>query len=107
VAAGGGGGVLDTNTTGAGLGGSAIGGVGGSNTAGTSGAANTGSGGGGGGRVGAPLAGGLGGSGVIEIAYPDTFPALTITGGTFDTLSTRPGYRVYRILTGSGQITVN
>lgn len=68
------------------------------------GVANTGSGGGGGlGSSGVP--GGAGGSGVVIIAYPDTFPAATVTG-TYDT-PTRSGYRVYRFTAGTGTITIN
>lgn len=69
---------------------------------GAAGAANTGDGGGG-------YVAGFnsssnfpGGSGIVVIAYPDTFGAATCTG-TFNE-PTRSGYRVYRF-TGSGSIT--
>jgi hypothetical protein len=46
-----------------------------------------------------------GSSGVVVIAYPDTFPALSsINGLTYDEPS-RAGYRVYRFTAGSGTIT--
>lgn len=68
---------------------------------GADGAANTG--GGGGGASSLNRAGGSGGSGVVIIAYPDTYPAPTAITGTYTT-PTRSGYRVYRF-TGSGSIT--
>jgi hypothetical protein len=48
---------------------------------------------------------GSGGSGVVIIAYPSSFPAATSTTGspTVSTVS-RAGYRVYTF-TGSGSIT--
>jgi len=46
-----------------------------------------------------------GGSGVVIIAYPNTFPAITtISGLTYDQ-PTRSGYRVYRFTAGTGTIT--
>ena len=65
------------------------------------GAANTGNGGGGTGQF-TYTAENSGGSGIVVIAYPDTFGAATCTG-TYDE-PTRTGYRVYRF-TGSGTIT--
>jgi hypothetical protein len=53
-------------------------------------------------------AGGSGGSGVVIIAYPDTFPAITtISGGLTYSVSTisRSGYRVYTFTAGTGTIT--
>lgn len=84
-------------------GGSGVGGTGGTDaTGGTAGAPNTGSGGGGSRQSNQP--GGAGGSGVIVIAYPDTYAPLIITGTVFEMFDTRPGYRVYRILSGQGII---
>jgi hypothetical protein len=68
---------------------------------------NTGSGAGGGGRKysGALGSGGTGGSGIVIIAYPDTFRAATLTNLTY-TEPTRSGYRVYQITASSaGTIT--
>jgi hypothetical protein len=52
--------------------------------------------------------GGNGGSGVVVIAYPSTFPAITTIGGgltySVSTVS-RPGYRVYTFTAGSDSIT--
>jgi hypothetical protein len=50
--------------------------------------------------------GGNGGSGVVIIAYPNSYRALTsISGGlTYDQPS-RSGYRVYRFTNGTGTIT--
>ena len=111
-AGGGGGGVYGNGSTsvlpgngGSGVGGKGLGPGGGtpSNYSIHNGAANTGSGGGGGLGSGG-VAGGAGGSGVIVISYPNTFPAATVTG-TYDT-PTRSGYRVYRFTAGSGTITI-
>ena len=92
-------------------GGSGGGGTGGSSsgTAGTAGTINTGSGGGGAGyqSVGPGTASGAGGSGLLVIAYPNTFPAATLTSLTY-TEPTRSGYRVYQITASStGTITFN
>ena len=74
------------------------------NNIGAAGTANTGGGGGGGGDGGSNA--GPGGSGVLIIAYPNTYPAITTIP---DTLTydqpTRSGYRVYRFTAGSGTIT--
>ena len=65
-----------------------------------SGAAGTGSGGGGG------SVGGAGGSGVIVIAYPNTFSAIATIPGTLTyNQPTRSGYRVYRLTAGTGTVT--
>jgi hypothetical protein len=67
--------------------------------------------GGGGGGVGWSGPGGKhragnGGSGVVIIAYPNTFPAITTIPGTLTyDQPTRAGYRVYRFTAGSGTIT--
>lgn len=72
---------------------------------GANGAANTGNGGGGAGRATAGTStGGLGGSGVVILAYPDSYAPATSVTGTYDQPS-RPGWRVYRF-TGSGSITL-
>jgi len=47
---------------------------------------------------------GNGASGVIVIAYPNTFPDLVLSGLTYDS-PTRSGYKVYRITGGTGTIT--
>jgi hypothetical protein len=46
-----------------------------------------------------------GASGVVIIAYPDTLPALTVSGGLTYDQPTRAGYRVYRFTAGTGTIT--
>jgi len=67
--------------------------------------------GGGGGGVGWSGPGGKhragnGGSGVVIIAYPNTYPAITTIPGTLTyDQPTRSGYRVYRFTAGSGTIT--
>jgi hypothetical protein len=69
------------------------------------GTANTGGGGGGGSYDGTRQNGGAGGSGVVIIAYPDSFAPLTSIGGTlFYDQPTRSGYRVYRFTSGTGNI---
>jgi hypothetical protein len=69
------------------------------------GTANTG-GGGGGGLGNGGVNGGSGGSGVVVIAYPNTFPAITTIPGTLTyDQPTRTGYRVYRFTAGSGTVT--
>ena len=105
---GGGGGTLGGTPAG-GLGGGGTGGGGGAGTAGT---ANLGGGGGG---AGAGAAGANGGSGVIIVAYLNTYPnAVSVSAGlvvngsagntTPDTAS-RAGYKIYRITAGTGSIT--
>ena len=77
---------------------------GGGGAGGSAGTANTGGGGGGGGSP--ATTGATGGSGVVVIAYLNTFPAPTsISGGlTYDQPS-RSGYRVYRFTAGTGTVT--
>ena len=100
-AGGGGGGGWTTNGAAGGLGGGGRGGNPSEN--GTDGTANTGGGGGAGGD--GSSVGARGGSGVVVLAYPNTYPALTVPGTlTYDT-PTRSGYRVYRFTAGSGIIT--
>lgn len=92
----------------------ALGGTGGGGNAGPtvqSGGSNgtggtNGLGGGGGCGGGGTSNGGAGGTGVVVIAYPDTFPApSSISGGlTYDQPS-RSGYRVYRFTAGTGTVT--
>lgn len=106
---GGGAGTL-AGTPAGGLGGGGTGGAGGAGTAGT---ANLG--GGGGGAGGSTATGANGGSGVIIVAYLNTYPnALSVSAGlvvngsagntTPDTAS-RAGYKIYRITAGTGSIT--
>jgi hypothetical protein len=83
-----------------------VGRAGGGNVSGVAGTDNTGNGGGGASIAAFPLIdylGGNGGSGVVIIAYRDTYPVPTSITGTYDQ-PTRTGYRVYRF-TGSGSIT--
>jgi hypothetical protein len=47
--------------------------------------------------------GGNGGSGVVIIRYPDTYPAAASTTGS-PSVTTSGGYRIYQ-WTGSGSIT--
>ena len=66
-------------------------------------------GGGWGGYTNGPYSGGAGSSGVVILAYPDTFPNFTSIGSglayTLDT-STRSGYRVYTFTGGTGTVIV-
>lgn len=85
------------------VGGQGGGGAGGG-SAGTAGTANTGGGGGGIGNN--PYLGftaGAGGSGIVIIRYPDTFPNAASTTGS-PTLTVTGGYKIYRF-TSSGSIT--
>jgi hypothetical protein len=102
---GGGGGYTALGTT-QGLGGSGGGGNGGNQNSGIAGSSNTGGGGGGAG-VGYNSAGygGAGGSGVVIIAYPDTFKALVVGSGLTYDQPTRAGYRVYRFTAGTGTVS--
>jgi len=102
---GGGGGGAEQPSAGAGAGGNGGGGAGGLYQAtATSGTSNTGGGGGGAGYPG--TSSGAGGSGVVIIAYPDTFAAITTIPGTLTyDQPTRSGYRVYRFTAGTGTIT--
>ena len=113
--AGGGGGATQNDNLSGGAGGIGGGGQGamdgnsgaGPSTGGISGTPNTG-GGGGGNPEGVFRANvGNGGSGVVVIAYPNTYPAITTIPGTltYDQPS-RSGYRVYRFTAGSGTITI-
>jgi hypothetical protein len=69
-------------------------------SAGTAGTANTGGGGGGGSGNYA------GGSGVVIIAYPNTFSDLNVGAGLTHTLSTaRSGFKVYRFTAGTGTVS--
>ena len=50
--------------------------------------------------------GGNGGSGIVVIAYPNTFPALqSVSAGLAYDQPVRSGYRVYRFTSGTGTIT--
>ena len=82
----------------------------GGGSAAADGTANTGGGAGGGGyaTAGGNLAGGAGGSGVVIIAYPSTYAAITNIPGTLTysvSTSSRTGYRVYTFTAGTGTIT--
>ena len=111
-AGGGGAGVYNSGSDGGARGEGGLGGGGnGLSGAGTaqSGTPNTGGGGGGAGGIGngqdGGLRGGNGGSGILVLAYPNTEPALTISGGLTYDQPTRAGYRVYRFTAGSGTVT--
>ena len=84
------------------------GGRGGSTTQGytpQTGSAYTGTGGGGAGGIG-PQSGAGGGSGVVVIAYPNTYlPLGSISGGLSYDQPSRSGYRVYRFTGGTGTIS--
>lgn len=102
--AGGGGGSVRNGTQGVG----GIGGGGNAGATGTSGANNTGGGGGAatGGGSGGPS--GNGGSGVVFIAYPDSYPELIIDNTlTYQSLSSRSGYRIYKFTAGTGNVTIS
>ena len=71
---------------------------------GNGGAGVRGGGGGGGSGFGQ---GGLGGPGMLIIAYPDSEPDLTITGTLSYTQPTRSGYKVYEFTSGSGTISID
>jgi hypothetical protein len=67
---------------------------------------NTGGGGGGGAHYDSNNKGGDGGSGIVIIAYPETYPALSSisVGLTYDRPAI-PGFRVYRFTGGTGPVT--
>lgn len=98
--------VQATNAGGSGGGGQ--GGGGGANGGQTAGTANRGGGGGAGGArqssSNSAQNGADGGSGVVVIRYPSTYPAATSTTGS-PTISVTGGYRIYQF-TGSGSITI-
>ena len=85
------------------------GGMGGGGNNGTSstspvaGGTNTGGGGGGSNANSTPQAGVAGGSGIVILAYPSTYPAATSVTGS-PTVTTSGGFRVYTF-TGTGSIT--
>jgi len=76
-------------------------------TQGGAGVANKGGGGGGASANGYNSYGGNGGSGIVILAYPNSYPALTVSGGLTHTVSTvsRAGYRVYSFTAGTGTVT--
>jgi len=77
-----------------------------SNTVSSDATANSGNGGGGSRSSNAVSAGWNGGSGVVIIAYPDTYPAISsIGGGLTYSQPSRSGYRVYKFTAGTGTIT--
>jgi hypothetical protein len=104
--AGGGGGAGDG---GKGLGGAGGGGDGGAGDPSNGSNASPNTGGGGGGSRGGGTVSGSGGSGIVIIAYPSAYGAITtISPGltyTVDIGVTRPGYRVYKFTQGTGPIT--
>jgi hypothetical protein len=101
--AGGGGGASNTVNPAGGAGGGGAGGCNGG-TAAQPGTTNLGGGGGGGANP--DKTGGNGGSGVVILAYPNTYTApVTITGSLVYDQPTRSGYRVYRFTSGTGTIT--
>ena len=81
-----------------------VGHQGNNDTHGTQGTYLTGSGGGGGGEN---EPGGMGGHGIIIIAYPTDKDAATISSGLTYSVSTssRSGYRVYSFTAGTGTIS--
>jgi hypothetical protein len=90
-----------------GLGGGGIGRGWASTSRGGNGTDGLGGGGGAGSYYNGGLAGGKGGNGVVIIAYPNTFPAITTIPGTLTyDQPTRSGYRVYRFTAGTGTITI-
>jgi hypothetical protein len=104
--AGGGGGCSDSAGGDAGLGGGGLGGGNSPSRNPTSGAPNTGGGGGGARDYPSSGPGANGGSGVIVLAYPNTYPPITTIPGTLTyDQPTRSGYRVYRFTNGSGTVT--
>jgi hypothetical protein len=51
--------------------------------------------------------GGNGGSGIVILAYADTYPALTSIGGSLVySQPTRAGFRVYQFTAGTGTVTL-
>ena len=75
------------------------------NSYGANGTANSGNGGAGSRSAGLGSNGWDGGSGVVVIAYPNTYPALTIGAGLTYSQPSRSGYRVYQFTAGTGTIT--
>ena len=94
---------------GKGLGGAGGGGDGGAGDPSNGSNASPNTGGGGGGSRGGGTVSGSGGSGIVIIAYPSAYGAITtISPGltyTVDIGVTRPGYRVYKFTQGTGPIT--
>jgi hypothetical protein len=75
-------------------------------TGGVAGTVNTGGGGGGGASQGGSIPGGSGGSGIVIIAYPNTYPPLgSIGGGLSYNEPSRSGYRVYCFTAGTGTVS--
>jgi len=114
--AGGGGGATQNDNLSGGAGGQGGGGQGAQDnatgsapsTGGVSGTPNTGGGGGGNPEGSLRANVGNGGSGIVVLAYPNTYPNISTISNTLtytlDT-TTRSGYRVYRFTAGSGTIT--
>jgi hypothetical protein len=87
---------------------SRAGGGGGGLSSGASAAGGTGGGGAGANSSTSTLGVSAGGSGVVVIAYPNTFADLNVGAGLTYTLSTasRSGYKVYTFTAGTGSITI-
>ena len=102
-AGGGGGGSRSGYTAGTGGSGGGSNGTNGS-AAPTAATANTGGGGGGAGISGTFYNGAAGGSGIVIVRYPDTYPAASATTGS-PTITVSGGYRTYT-WTGNGSITL-
>ena len=113
--AGGGGGGAYTSTGVVGLGGGtsttankggASDGTKGGGAAAADASANTGGGAGGGGYSPSNLSGGVGGSGVVVVAYPSNYGTLSVDSGLVYTtdVATRTGYRIYRFTSGTGPV---
>lgn len=105
--AGGGGGSMRTNGYGRGAGGYGGGGTGGDlrNVAATNATANTGGGGGGSDLDYTGI--GSGGSGIIVVKYPDTYPDLTtIAVGLTYTKYVTGGFKYYKFTSGTGTVTI-
>lgn len=114
-AAGGGGGKGSSSQSGyswSGAGGSGVGGSGGTkqnnSPGGNASSYGCGGGGAGSGSDGNSVfsKGGNASAGVVIVAYPNTYPAATISAGLTYDQPTRSGYRVYRFTAGTGTITV-
>jgi hypothetical protein len=100
--------ITGTSVTYAGGGGGGASGPAGQGANGAGGGSDA-NGGGGGRGVGGNNSGspsGNGGSGVVVIAYPDSFPAATVSAGLTFTQPSRSGQRVYRFTGGTGTITL-
>jgi len=110
-AGGGGGGAVGSTSGGSGINSGSAGGGGSpssqTNRPGGDAGTNTGGGGGGGSHYNANNRGGEGGSGIVIIRYPDTFPDLTSIGaGLAWTKMSMSGHKLYMFTAGTGTIVV-